>query len=190
MLLRIIALGLALTALMTLLTNPPPSRPALVGAVAPLALPTVPGLPPPPEPTNPPPGITGAAPVGGQAELWPGASICAGYHAGAMDWCAPLGTEVFSPATCTMLMQGEYYDDPRFGAYVMCNTDGGLELYVGHLDMATVNPLGFRPGDRIAAGQTIGYIGPHFITTHVHTQIRRGGQLVGPDQWWAEWEGR
>ena len=41
-----------------------------------------------------------------------------------------------------------------------------------------------------AAGQTIGYIGYHFITTHVHTQLRRDGQLVAPDAWWSEWDGR
>lgn len=141
--------------------------------------------------TNQPPGLTGRPPIPGrQAELWPGASICYDWHAGATDWCAPLGTEVHAPVDCTFLMQGEYWDDPRFGAYVMCTTDSGLEVYIGHMDMATVNPRGFRPGDRIEAGDTIGYIGPHFITTHVHVQFRRGGQLVSPDAWWQEWDNR
>jgi murein DD-endopeptidase MepM/ murein hydrolase activator NlpD len=134
--------------------------------------------------------ITPLAVVGQQAELWPGASVCYGYHDGAMDWCAPLGTEVVSPANCYFSGQGEYHDDPKFGAYMICNTANGLEIYVGHLDMATVNPLGFGSGDFIAAGQVIGYIGPHFITTHVHTQLKRDRALISPDAWWSEWDNR
>lgn len=131
------------------------------------------------------------APIAGQqAELWPGAQPCFDWHAGATDWCAPLGTPVASPLHCTFLTQGVYHDNPRYGAYVMCESESGVEWYIGHLDMATVNPLGFRPGDRINAGDQLGVVGWHFITTHVHVQLRRGGHLVGPEAWWGEWDRR
>lgn len=168
----------------------PPARPALAGVAGAATAGPGPGAPGGDYLVGTHPTAVPFAGGPGQAELWPGATPCGGWHAGAIDWCAPLGTEVRAPMACTFLMRGEYHDDPRYGAYIMCTTASGLEVYIGHMDMATVNPLGFGPGSRIEAGQTLGYIGPHFITTHVHVQFRRGGALVPDGSWWAEWDNR
>lgn len=148
---------------------------------------------------QPPPAVapvvnTAPIPVsGGQAELWPGASVCSGtgWHAGAFDYCAPEGTVVYAPASGRFVMQGAYDDTLRFGGYVVIQTDSGIELYIGHLRHATTNPLGFRPGDRVEAGQVVGELGPFpYSTPHAHVQLRRNGALVAPGAWWDAWNQR
>lgn len=146
---------------------------------------------PEPAPSQSEPSVTPSE--GGRAELWPGATPCAGtgWHAGAFDWCAPLGTPVHTPVSGTFVSQGAYYDEMKYGAYVIILTDSGLEVYLGHLNHETVNPLGFQPGQRVEAGQQVGDLSEFYYSVpHSHVQLRRGGALVGADAWWAEWDGR
>lgn len=137
----------------------------------------------------PPPVVAGAS--GGRAELWPGAAPCAGYHDGAIDFCAPEGTPVAAPADGTLADIGSYADTLRYGAYVVLVTAAGLEIYIGHLDHETVNPGGLAVGQWVPAGTIVGYLSEFaYSTPHTHLQLRRGSTLVAPGAWWAEWEGR
>lgn len=129
-------------------------------------------------------------PSGGRAELWPGAAPCAGWHDGAIDWCSPEGTPVHAPAGGTLTQVGGYEDAMRYGAYVIIQADSGLEIYVGHLNHEDAAP-GLAVGQRVEAGTVVGDLSEFgYSTPHTHVQLRRGGALVGPDVWWAEWEGR
>jgi biotin carboxyl carrier protein len=130
-----------------------------------------------------------------QAEPWPqakdGVNWQYGYHAGAFDWVAPEATKVYAPVCGTFVSQGAYYDDEKYGAYVIILTDRGLEVYLGHLDHETVNPLGLQPGQRIEAGQQIGQLSEFpYSAPHSHIQLRRNGGLVSADTWWTEWDAR
>jgi murein DD-endopeptidase MepM/ murein hydrolase activator NlpD len=148
------------------------------GAVAPTA-----------RPVSAPPVVQ--APSGGRGELWPGATTCAGWHAGATDWCGAEGQPVHAPASGTLRDVGAYTDAMRYGAYVVIETPGGLEVYIGHLNHEDVNPAGWPIGAHVAAGEVVGYLSEFaYSTPHTHIQLRRGGALVAPDAWWHEWEGR
>lgn len=181
-LLRLLTLVLASAALYTLIVNPPRRmRPALAGEAV-LVMPAAP--------------IGAPAPIGasaGQAEPWPGFgdAVCAGYHAGAVDFCAPAGTVVVAPASGTLTEVGAYGDTLRYGAYVIITTPAGLEIYLGHLNHETVNPLGLAVGAWVPAGTPIGDLSEFaYSQPHSHVQLRRGGALIGPGEWWAAWEGR
>lgn len=165
-------------------------QPATDTAVIPKSLPTIESLAQP----------TPAPIPGRQAELWPGAGACFGWHAGATDWCAPQGTEVHAPASGTFSAQGYYGPNDTcgpgtspgdcYGANMILVTDGGLEIYAGHLDLDTVNPSHWQPGQRVEAGQTLARLGWHKNGSHTHIQLRRGGELVSQAAWWGEWDAR
>jgi murein DD-endopeptidase MepM/ murein hydrolase activator NlpD len=174
---------------LSLLPPPPPPTVALSGvAVAREAPPPPPPAPAPVTAPEAPPAPMPAS--GGQAELWPGAAPCAGWHAGAIDWCAAEGTPVAAPASGTLTSIGSYSDAMKYGAYVILTTAGGLEIYLGHLNHEDVAP-GLNVGQWVEAGTVVGYLSEFaYSTPHTHVQLRRGGALVAPDVWWAAWEGR
>lgn len=148
----------------------------------PSAAPLPAALPPVPAPI---------AASGGRAEILPGGWLCAGYHDGAMDLCGEEGDPVYAAADGTITAIGEYWDELRYGAYVIITTDSGLEIYTGHLDHETVNPLGLAVGGRITAGQPIGFLSEFpYSRPHTHIQLTRAGALVGPGEWWAVWDAR
>lgn len=123
-------------------------------------------------------------------ELWAGATVCAGtpWHEGAFDWCAPQGTAVYAPHSGTFMGQGVYTDPAHYGAYVMFRRDDGLEIYLGHLNMDNVNPLGWQVGDRVNVGDQVGELGPFPLTEpHTHAQLTRNGNVISEAQWWSEW---
>lgn len=145
-----------------------------------------------PAPTPPP--APPAAPLpsaGGRAALSLNLWECAGWHAGAIDFCGEQGEVIYVPASGTITAIGAYSDPMRYGAYVIIETSAGLEIYVGHLNHETVNPLGLAVGDRVAAGDPIGDLSEFaYSRPHTHVQLRIGGVLVGPEAWWETWEGR
>lgn len=190
MLLRFVTLALASAALYSLVSARTDSaRPALTGVAAPMSAPGVTvtvtaALSPAPAPL---------AASAGQSDLWLGYrdGLCADYHEGAMDFCAPQGTPVYAPASGTLTEVGSYSDTLRYGAYVIIATPAELEIYVGHLNHETVNPLGLAVGAWVEAGTPIGDLSEFaYSQPHTHLQLRRAGALVGPVTWWAEWEGR
>ncbi len=93
-----------------------------------------------------------------------------------LDIAAPLGTPVRAAAAGVVRFAGRVAD----GAVVVrIEHEDGSETLYGHLEPG----LDVRPGDRVAAGDTIGRIGLTGRTTgpHLHFEFRVGGRAVDPE---------
>lgn len=100
-------------------------------------------------------------------------------HAG-IDYAVPVGTAVRAPAAGTIDVAGERQG---YGNAIYINFGGGTTGRFGHLSKFNV-----KPGDRVEAGDIIGYSGGAPGTpgagrstgAHLHYEVRRGGKAVDP----------
>lgn len=100
-------------------------------------------------------------------------------HAG-IDYAVPVGTPVRAPAAGTIDAAGA---KQGYGNAIYINFGGGTTARFGHLSKFNV-----KPGDRVEAGDIIGYSGGEPGTAgagrstgaHLHYEVRRGGKAVDP----------
>lgn len=100
-------------------------------------------------------------------------------HAG-IDYAVPVGTAVRAPAAGTIDVAGQRQG---YGNAIYINFGGGTTARFGHLSKFNV-----KPGDRVEAGDIIGYSGGAPGTpgagrstgAHLHYEVRRGGKAVDP----------
>ncbi|AZQ77671.1 hypothetical protein EJ997_10285 [Flaviflexus ciconiae] len=101
-----------------------------------------------------------------------------GFHAG-IDWAVPVGTPVRAWRDGVITNQGWDTLAGRTGFGKVLAHAGGFGSYYGHLSRL----LGF-PGDRVRAGDVIGYSGNTGNSTgpHLHFEISKGGphNVVNP----------
>lgn len=101
----------------------------------------------------------------------------------AVDLAAERGAAVCALADGVVLAAG---DDQLQGVWLLIDHSDGVEaLYAGlalHAD--------YRPGDRVFAGDRIGYVGngpleESDLGSHLHLRITRHGQPIDPETLWA-----
>ncbi len=100
-------------------------------------------------------------------------------HAG-IDYAVPVGTPIRAPAAGTIDVAGERQG---YGNAIYINFGSGTTARFGHLSKFNV-----KPGDRVEAGDVIGYSGGAPGTdgagrstgAHLHYEVRRGGKAVDP----------
>lgn len=96
-------------------------------------------------------------------------------HAG-VDIVGGCFSPIFAPANGTVALRG--YD--IYGANILyINHGGGVQSEFAHM----AYPAPVYPGQRVSAGQVVGYEGStgHSTGCHLHFQIRVGGTLVNPE---------
>ncbi|MFE3052378.1 peptidoglycan DD-metalloendopeptidase family protein [Nocardia sp. NPDC059239] len=105
-----------------------------------------------------------------------------GFHYG-MDFAAPLGTPFYAPVAGVIVEGAERDGVSGFGKWVWLDAQdsAGVDIIIGHGDPAV------RGGDRVHAGQLLGYVNTHGESTgpHAHIEVwtspgRVGGQAVDP----------
>lgn len=107
----------------------------------------------------------------------------------AIDIMAPLGARIVAPVAGRMMETWRYQGETRPGVgfseqggnYARMAGDDGNEHFFSHM----LKPAEVRPGQRVSAGDLIGYVGQtgNAATTcpHLHYQVRDGrGQPVNP----------
>lgn len=135
--------------------------------------------------TNPVPGFRVTTPYGKRGSAW-----ASGVHGGA-DYAAPAGTKVLAPWSGTVVEVGRTSWGSAFGTAVLIDFDklpdgrAGLWGLCAHLSAALA-----KPGQRIAAGTTIGRVGSTGNSSgpHLHFEVRtaRGysaGKHTNPQPW-------
>lgn len=103
-----------------------------------------------------------------------------GHQHPGIDYAVPVGTAVRAPAAGTIDVAGERQG---YGNAIYINFGGGTTGRFGHLSKFNV-----KPGDRVEAGDIIGYSGGAPGTpgagrstgAHLHYEVRRGGKAVDP----------
>lgn len=99
-----------------------------------------------------------------------------GFHTGT-DYAAPMGTHVYawkSGTVNTASWSGSY------GNFISISCDDGTEFRVAHLSGYAVSA-----GQRVSAGELIGYVGSTGNSTgpHAHFEIKINGQFVNPQNY-------
>ncbi|MDB5738411.1 MAG: peptidase [Sphingomonas bacterium] len=91
-----------------------------------------------------------------------------------IDIAAPYGTPIVAASDGVVRFAGWH---GGHGNFVQIAHDGGLGTGYGHMSRFVV-----APGDRVAQGQLIGYVGMTGLTTgpHVHFEVYRGGTPIDP----------
>jgi len=91
-----------------------------------------------------------------------------------VDYGAPTGTRIIAVANGTLVSAAA---SGASGNMVRLRHTNGYETYYLHLSRFA---KGLRPGDRIAQGQTIGYVGSTGLVTgpHLHFGVRKNGPYV------------
>lgn len=94
-------------------------------------------------------------------------------HSG-VDFGGGYGAPIYAVTDGTVAMAGR---NGGYGNYVRLNHGSGLGTGYGHMSRIAV-----RPGQRVAQGQVIGYIGSTGLSTgpHLHYELYRNGQAVNP----------
>jgi murein DD-endopeptidase MepM/ murein hydrolase activator NlpD len=94
-------------------------------------------------------------------------------HTG-IDFGAPYGAPIVASANGQVASAGW---DGGYGKAVRINHGAGLTTLYGHMSRVAV-----APGQAVAAGQVIGYIGSTGLSTgpHLHYELHRGGQRIDP----------
>ncbi len=106
-----------------------------------------------------------------------------GFHNG-MDIAAPMYTPVFAAAAGQVVTVGRPYAASGDTAVVVIIAHGNnVSTLVGHLDDRRWPPVAV--GQRVSAGQVIGYVGMTGWTTgpHVHFTVTANGRAVDPRPW-------
>ncbi|HZG46316.1 MAG TPA: M23 family metallopeptidase [Allosphingosinicella sp.] len=94
-------------------------------------------------------------------------------HAG-IDFGAPYGSPIVASANGQVTSAGW---DGGYGNAVRISHGGGLTTLYGHMSRLAVSP-----GQPVAAGQVIGYVGSTGVSTgpHLHYELHRNGQRIDP----------
>lgn len=106
-----------------------------------------------------------------------------GFHNG-MDIAAPMYTPVVAAAAGQVVTVGRPYAASGDTAVVVIIAHGNnVSTLVGHLDDARWPPV--RVGQRVSAGQIVGYVGMTGWTTGPHTHFMTivNGRAVNPGPW-------
>jgi len=95
------------------------------------------------------------------------------YHYG-IDLACANGTNIYAANAGTVLKVDLHWS---YGVSVLIDHGGGIATLYAHMSERLVNP-----GDKVAAGQLIGYVGLTGNTTgyHLHFEVRKDGQVVQP----------
>ncbi|MET8430171.1 peptidoglycan DD-metalloendopeptidase family protein [Nocardia sp. NPDC004860] len=110
-----------------------------------------------------------------------------GFHYG-MDFAAKMRTPFYAPLSGTIVEGAERTDVEGFGRWVWLDAQAaaGVDLIFGHGDPAV------RGGDRVRAGQLLGYVNTYGQSTgpHLHLEVwtppgRVGGRAVDPAPYFA-----
>ena len=119
-----------------------------------------------------------AAPVAGNITSWFGMRRhpILGYvrmHSG-VDFAAPYGSPIYAVTDGVVEYAGWH---GGHGNYVRVAHGGGIDSGYGHMSRIIVGP-----GNRVARGQVIGYVGSTGLSTgpHLHYELFRNGQPVDP----------
>ncbi len=110
----------------------------------------------------------------GQTGLWSHA------HTG-LDFAAPEGTQIRAIAPGTVVSSAY---DGAYGNKTVLKLDDGTVLWFCHQSGVEV-----QPGERVAAGELIGYVGStgHVTGPHLHLEVHlHGGPPSDPEPWLAE----
>ncbi len=94
-------------------------------------------------------------------------------HSG-IDFGGGYGAPIYAVTDGVVTIAGRH---GGFGNYVKLSHAGGLGTGYGHMSRIAV-----RPGQRVARGQVIGYIGSTGLSTgpHLHYELYRNGRAVNP----------
>lgn len=98
-----------------------------------------------------------------------------GLHTG-IDYKAPLGTEILASGSGTVIKVSD--KKKGFGKMIIvkhCNT---YETLYAHM-----NAFAVKEGDKVKAGQVIGYVGSTGMSvgSHLHFEVRKNGKPVNPN---------
>jgi murein DD-endopeptidase MepM/ murein hydrolase activator NlpD len=93
-----------------------------------------------------------------------------------VDFAAAPGTPVVAAGSGTIIFHGRV---SGFGNFVEIQHDFGMSTSYGHLQKFAVNTM---PGQRVAQGQVIGYVGSTGEATgpHLDYRVKRNGQYINP----------
>ncbi|NDW06098.1 peptidoglycan DD-metalloendopeptidase family protein [Jiella pacifica] len=93
-----------------------------------------------------------------------------------VDWAAPRGTAVHAAFAGTLLHAG---DGKGYGNLVRIDHGGGRETRYAHLSRFAP---GLKPGQKLAAGDLIGYVGTTGLSTgpHLHFELYADGEAINP----------
>lgn len=91
-----------------------------------------------------------------------------------IDLAATMGTPVYATADGSISFAGA---SGGYGVLIQIDHGGALQTRYGHLSR-----LGVRVGQRVQAGQLIGWSGSTGQSTgpHLHYEVRLGGRAVNP----------
>ena len=97
---------------------------------------------------------------------------------GGIDYGLPSGTPLFAVTDGTT--ESTSFDADGFGTYAKIRTDGGEELFYGHMDRKL-----HSGGARVKAGDLIGYSGNTGNSTgpHLHFEVRKNGNKIDPSMY-------
>lgn len=138
--------------------------------------------PAPSEAPRPVPAARGIAPairplVGPITTMFgePGSLWRLGYHPG-LDIAAPMGTPIVASVD-GVVVEAEMDQLKGYGYYVKIDHGNGLISLYAHMSR-----LGATPGQKVAAGTVIGYVGSTGVSTgpHVHWEVRQNGEIKDP----------
>lgn len=107
-----------------------------------------------------------------------------GQHFG-NDFKIAVNEEVYAPVDGTFIGCGSYSDSMRIGEYVIYLTYDNYEFYSGHL-ANTVLFCQKSVGDKITAGEIMGYGNANVVGPHTHIQLRKDGQLLDYIEYYNE----
>lgn len=91
-----------------------------------------------------------------------------------IDLAAPNGAPIYAPIDGRVVMAGR---NRGYGNFIKLNHAAGVSSGYGHLSRIAV-----RPGQSVARGQVIGYVGSTGLSTgpHLHWEVWKNGQNVNP----------
>jgi murein DD-endopeptidase MepM/ murein hydrolase activator NlpD len=95
------------------------------------------------------------------------------FHRG-MDYAAPHGTPILAVSDGMVAFAGR---SGGYGNFVRLSHSSNMGTGYAHMSRIAVSP-----GQRVAAGQVIGYVGSTGLSTgsHLHFEVYRGGQPINP----------
>ncbi len=106
----------------------------------------------------------------------PGNDWIGGYHMG-IDLGAPFGSPVVA-AAAGVVEEANGDNSHGYGNHVLIAHGFGYETLYAHLSRIVV-----KPGEQVAQGQLIGYVGQsgYAFGPHLHFEVRRNGDKIDPE---------